>query len=138
MGEVSAKMTGLERAMARALALPVALRETAAAANKDNANEFASAVARIIPIDDDPHHDGEHLVATLAVTPGKTATGTDVTIGGPDAPYPAHLEFGHMDHGKHVPAKPYWFTTLRVLKARFRARWSRAMNKAVKVFNGNG
>lgn len=119
----------LARLEAKIAKLPGLLRTNVKDAFEQNALEFMSQIARIVPV--------EHgaLVGTLEKIPGKTSLGVGVAIGGPAAPYPAHLEFGHIDarSGAHVHAVPFWFSSLRVLKNRFQGRISRATSKAIKA-----
>ena len=82
-----------------------------------------------------PKLDGD-LAGTIRIEDGRVAAGAiamskSVSIGDAAHPYAAALEFGHMDHGVHVPAEPYFFTTLRVLKTKFKNRMNRAVKAAV-------
>jgi hypothetical protein len=133
---MEAKVAGLAALEAKIARIPGSIRDAAKDANDQNALDFMRQVHAIIPRDDKA---GEHLADTLVKEAGKTSTAVRVAIGGPEAPYPAHLEFGHRGpDGKHVPAKPFWFTTLRVMRRRFRDRASRAASKAIKAFQAEG
>ncbi len=123
---MEAKVTGLDALLAKWAKVPGSVQTGVHLANEQNALEFMQGVLSIIP-----REEGK-LSATLTKEPGKTPTALRVAIGGPEAPYPAHLEFGHRDGKGHVPAKPFWFTTLRVLRKRFKSRTSRAASKAIK------
>lgn len=115
--------------MERKLALiPESVKAGARAANEQNGLEFMRQVLAIIP------EESGKLAHTLAKEEGRTPLGVRITIGGIDAPYPAHLEFGHRTPGgKHVPAKPFWFSSLRVLRRRFKSRVSYQVSKAIKA-----
>lgn len=125
------KVTGLQALEAKFARLPPSVQIALREANEANARDFMQKVAAIVPVDDDA---GGHLVSTLEKTAGDKPGGVRVSIGGPEAPYPAHLEYGHMDRGGgHVPAKPFWWTTWRVNKRLFQGRASRAASKALKA-----
>lgn len=123
---VIAKIHGLEALLKKIAAIPLSVQAATKKANEQNAREFMQVVAAIIPVE------SGKLVGTLREGPGKTPTAVQVSIGGPEAPYPAHLEFGHRTKSGHTPAKPFWRTTLRVKRKRFRGRTSRAASKAIR------
>lgn len=128
---------GLDRFKARLAQLSQAARAEMRKANDKNADEFLAKVAQIVPRSNDA--DGVELAETLEKVPGETETGVKVQIGGPGAPYPAHLEFGHMGpDGKKVEAVPFWYPAKRVLKKRARGRAARALSKAIKMTSGGG
>lgn len=127
-------------------AIPAKVKEAAKAVNNDIALDFMQQVAVRVPKSGDREGDraGEHLVGTLQKTDGaggshNSGMGVTVSIGGPEAPYPMHLEGGHMTKGgKHVPAKPFWFPVLRVNRKRWKARRAAAIRKAIKALIGSG
>lgn len=131
---MSARITGIESLSAKLMRLAPTVAEAVAKANGQNADEFMSRVAAIIP------RERGALAGTLAKAAAtRGPLGVMVSIGGPTAPYPAHLEFGHMTKaGVHVPAEPFWFTTLRVTRKRFRARAARAGRAALKKLSVAG
>jgi hypothetical protein len=124
---MDAKVKGLEALIAKWAKVPASVQAATHNANDQNALEFMSRVHAIIP------REAGKLADTLVKEPGKTPTAVKVAIGGPGAPYPAHLEFGHRDGSGHVPAKPFWFTTLRVNRKRFRGRGARAASTAIRA-----
>lgn len=131
---MSAKVIGMDRLEAKLKAMPSEIKAQVRAANQANAHEFIATIEAIIPR---AHHIETHppLASTLTLSPGRTDTGVQVSIGGPKPmDFAAHLELGHMEHGRHVPAQPFWFPTLRVARKRFSARVSRAINAAIKTF----
>lgn len=127
---------GLASWTAKIARIPQLLRDSQRQADDKNADDFMQQVAVRVPKADGPS-DGEHyekLVDTLQKTPGPGPMAVSVSIGGPRAPFPAHLEFGHMSRGgRHVPAEPFWYPTLRVNRTRFRSRRSRAASAALKT-----
>lgn len=128
------RVTGLARLRERLLAMagPEAEAEMLKA-NERNAKEFAATVRRIVPRGDD--RDG-HLVASLVEyrLPG---IGVGVSIGGPEFPYPLHLEAGHRNKdGSVTPAKPFWYPAKRVLAKKARGRQLRAQRFAIKKITG--
>lgn len=130
---ISAKVQGLERLRNKVLQrLPTEARAKLDAANSRNADEFLARVA-IVVTKGDPK-DG-NLVDTLKKEKSdRSETGYAVSIGGPDQPHPMHLEGGHRaPDGSHVPGKPYWNPTKRVMKKRARARNARAASAAIKA-----
>ncbi len=120
------KTKGLGWLLSKIDRIPAEVQTAIREANEQNALEFMNGVLRIIP-----REEGK-LAGTLVKEPGKTPLAVRVAIGGPGAPYPAHLEFGHRDGAGHVPAKPFWFTTLRLNRKRFRAKTARAASAAIK------
>lgn len=125
------RVEGFERLKARIKALPEAAKKELKIANERNAAEFEALVRSIIPVGDP---ENGHLRDSLAKGAGETETGVLVTIGGPRAPYPLHLEAGHRNpDGSHTPAVPYWNPSKRVLRKKQKGRASRALNKAVKA-----
>ncbi len=139
MGEVSARVLNLERLIAKISALPDSVKSRVLAANKTSAREFLSSVAQIAPVGDDEKREGEHLVTTLAMGDAKSPTAVAVSIGGPEAPYPLHLEVGYMTKGgKHVHGRAFWYPTWRLNKKRYRQRAARALNAAMKKIANGG
>jgi len=132
VAEFTTRTAGLESLTAKLARIPPGVQAAAQGANDANALDFEQKVASIIPVKDGT------LVSTLTKGPGKKPLSVQVSIGGPEAPYPAHLEFGQMDHGKHVRAEPFWFPTLRVMRKRFRDRASRAASAAIRAIAGGG
>lgn len=126
---------GLERLQARIAKLSQAARDQMARANERNAQEFHDKVEAIVPHTGDDV--GGDLRATLKMEKGETETGYIVSIGGPEAPYPLHLEAGHIGpDGKNVPATPFWYPARRVLRKRAQGRRTRALKQAVQDAKG--
>jgi hypothetical protein len=125
-------LTGADRLAAKLRKLPDSLKAAAKAANEQCADDFMSAVRRVVPRGG---KDPGQLARTLAKGPGKKSPlSVQVSIGGPEAPYAAHLEFGHLTaEGVHVPAVRFWFPVLRVNRKRYKSIRNRAANKALKA-----
>jgi hypothetical protein len=124
---------GLERYKRKMALLTEEARAEIRKANNASADEFMAKVRAIIPKGDPANG---NLVDTLEKQDGE-GTGVIVSIGGPDHPYPLHLEAGHKARdGSHVPGKPFWNPTKRVLSKRHRGRAARALNKAIKKMAG--
>lgn len=134
------EVLGLKRLQDRTQRLPELAREQMRRANERNATEFRDKVASIVPHSGDEK--GGDLRSTLEMGRADRAdneTGYFVSIGGPEAPYPMHLEAGHMaPGGKKVEAKPFWNPAKQVLKKRARGRAARALNKVVKDATAGG
>ncbi len=125
----------LERLKRRIEKLSDAAKTKMEKANALNSAEFEAKVNAIIPHTGDAK--GGDLKATLTRERGETETGWKVSIGGPGAPYPLHLEAGHMGPGgKPVPAKPFWNPAKRVLRKRAEGRRNRALKQAVDDAKG--
>jgi hypothetical protein len=131
---MASRTEGLERFRQRVLSrLPEAAKAEIRKANNTNADEFIAGIRRIIPHGDPVNG---NLVDTLAKRQG-TGTGVIVSIGSKDQPHALHLEAGHKaPDGSHVPPKPFWNPTKRVMRKRIKGRAARAMNKAVKMVSG--
>jgi hypothetical protein len=134
---ITAEVKGLDRRRSIVLARFKAIQKANIRdANEKNADEFASQVVSAIS------HTSAELPAAGHVPLEQTVrkeqfgeVGFRVSIGGPQAPYPLHLDAGHMaSDGKHVPAQPFWWVTLRLLGSRFRSRRNRAQSAALKAF----
>lgn len=125
------EVLGLKRLQDRTQRLPEAARERMRRANEKNADEFKAKVESIIPHTGDDK--GGDLKSTLVKEKLDNDTGYRVSVGGPEAPYPMHLEAGHMGpDGKPVPGKPYWNPAKQVVKKRARGRSARALNAAIR------
>lgn len=124
---------GLAEWDAKLRRIPEMVKQAARDANGQNALDFMQQVATRVPI-------GERqpeMVSTLRKTEDEKL-GFEVSIGGPEAPYVFHVEAGHMGPGGvHVKAEPFWWTTLRVNKRRFKARLSRAVSTALKTLKAS-
>jgi hypothetical protein len=116
---------------------PDAARQVMADANNKTADDFMATIRRIIPEGD---ADAPELIATLEKRQGDPeygGLGVVVSIGGPDAPYPLHLEGGHKARdGSHVPPKPFWNPAKRLAAKRHKGRAARALRKAVQITTG--
>lgn len=122
---------GESRLAAKVARLPAAVAEALKAVNGQNAEEFAQRVRAVIPVDDAA---SVHLAETVRTEPGKSPLARRAVVGGPEAPYPAHLEYGHIGPGGvHVAPRPFWWPTWREGKRRFKGRASRAASKAIKL-----
>lgn len=129
---MATKVEGLARLRAKVLQrFPAAVKADMKAANRKNAEEFAATVRRIIPKGDPK--DGQ-LVETLQISDAEgSETGVEVTIGGPSAPHPLHLEAGHRNRdGSHTAAKPFWNPAKRTMSKKAKGRANRVANKAIK------
>lgn len=132
---ISAKVEGIERLREKLLALvnSSTARGSVRAANAKSADEMAALVRAIIP----RGNDEEGHVADTLKRFQEGDWGEGVSIGDAAHRYPLHLEAGHRDKGgKHVPAKPYWYPSLRVLRKRSKGRVNRAYLAAVKQIAG--
>ena len=137
---VSARVQGLQRFRQRiAQALPDSVKREVVKANDKSADEFMNTVRRIIPQGDD---EAPELISTLTKRQGDPeygGLGVIVSIGGPEAPYPLHLEAGHKaPDGSHVPPKPFWNPAKRVSAKRTNNRAKRAASKAIKALANGG
>jgi hypothetical protein len=133
---VSAKVLGLDSLRDKMLRLagPEGKAQLKAA-NEKSAKEFMNLVRIACPRDDDA---GGHLIDTLTQEE-RGEVGVTVSIGreGGEFGYPLHLEAGHKaKNGKHVPPKPFWFPSLRVLRRRSAGRGQRAIRVVVKAIAG--
>lgn len=137
----TAKVEGLQRFRQKVLdRFPKAAKDEMRGANQKSAEEFAATVQRSLSGLGDEL--APELVSTLQVRHGDPdfgGLGVLVTIGGPEAPYPLHLEAGHKARdGSHVPAKPYWNPAKRTLSKRHKNRGARALRKAIQLTTTGG
>jgi hypothetical protein len=136
-------IVGLERYTARINAMPDSVRKAVSDVLEQNASEFATRLKGNVP------KESGDLAATVTVSDTTVNAGfysagstkglsKTVSIGNAEHPYAAALEFGHMDKGVHVQARPYFFTLLRVIKKRLSGRMSRAIKSAVRAYAADG
>jgi hypothetical protein len=102
------------------------------AANSKSADELVNKVHSTVP------EDTGDLAATIAKGEGRTELGFSVSVGDAAHPYAPAIEYGHQDHGMHVPPRPFFWTSVRVLAKRFRSRQSRAVNAAIRGLKSDG
>lgn len=116
---------------------PAEARKAMREANEKTADEFMATVRRIIPEGD---NEQPELIDTLEKRDGDSAfggLGVIVSIGGPQAPYPMHLEGGHKaPDGSHVPPKPFWNPAKQRAAKRHKGRAARALRKAINSMTG--
>lgn len=137
---MASRVEGLQRLRQKVLQrFPAEARKAMKDANEKSAQEFAATVRRIIPKGDEL---APELDQTLEVRDGDAAfggLGVLVSIGGPLAPYPLHLEAGHKaPDGSHVPAKPFWNPAKRIVAKKHKGRASRALRKAIQATTTGG
>lgn len=121
-------VTGLDKWKAKVAAIPDAAKAEIDKAINTNADKFMARVHQVIPKD----------TGDLESTIKKQQTGelyVTVTVGDAAHPYVAPLEFGHMDHGVHVPPRAFFFPTKRAMRRSFKARLSRAIKKAINALS---
>lgn len=117
---------------------PESARQAMREANEKTADEFVAKVRQIIPKGDDSAPELEDTLQKRSGDPAYGGLGVIVSIGGPEAPYPMHLEGGHKaPDGSHVPPKPFWNPAKRVIAKRHRGRTARALRKAVQSIAGS-
>jgi hypothetical protein len=133
---MASRVENLARFRTRVLSrFPKAAQDEMKKANRKSAEEFAATVRRIIPKGDAL---APELDQTLEIRDGDQ-TGVIVSIGGPQAPYPLHLEAGHKaPDGSHVPAKPFWNPAKRLASKKHKGRASRALRKAIQITTTGG
>lgn len=137
---MASRTEGLQRFRQKALSrFPKAAQDAMREANDKTADEFMATVRQILPEGDDK---APELVSTLEKRPGDAefgGLGVVVTIGGPKAPYPLHLEAGHKAaDGSHVPAKPYWNPAKQRAAKKHKGRAARALRKAIQITTTGG
>lgn len=133
---MATKVEGLQRFRAKVLQrFPQAAHTEIKAANQKNADEFARTVKRSLSgLGDEKAPELESTIEVRDGDAGYGGLGVLVSIGGPEAPYPMHLEGGHRtSSGTHVPAKPFWNPAKRAMAKKAKSRAGRALNKAVKA-----
>lgn len=130
----TARTEGLAKLRATLLArLPSEARAEMRKANEKSADDFMQTIRKIIPEGD---AEAPELIDTLAKQ-NVDEVAVEVSIGGPSAPYPLHLEAGHKARdGSHVPPKPFWNPAKRVVSKRHKGRAARALRKAIQTAAG--
>jgi hypothetical protein len=118
--------------------LPQAAKDAMREANEKSADDMIAMVKRSLSGLGDEK--APELDSTLEKRPAAAdGLGVEVTIGGPNAPYPLHLEAGHKaPDGSHVPPKPFWNPAKQLVSKRHKGRARRALSKAIKITAGAG
>lgn len=134
---------GIGRLQARLEAIPKRIRENVIPAVTKAAEDMASTMRLLVPVDT-----GE-LRDSIAVTPGDKSTppfsqpggsmvvpelSAAVTVGNEDVRYGHLVEYGHKGGfgGKGVPAHAFFWPSVRLHRKKATARIKRAVSKAVK------
>lgn len=126
MVDTTVTVTGLEALARKLAALPPSLGAAMKDQNEQNALDFMQHILSIIPRD-------TGALADSMIKKDVGPVGVKVEIGDTDPYHLNYVEFGHMDHGKHVPARPFWWPTWRLNKKRYRAATRRKANAALKA-----
>jgi hypothetical protein len=125
-------VANLERWNAAVARMPGSVKDAINKVLDTNAKEFADRLHNNVP-----KRTGD-LETTIAITkPENKELARAVQVGDHKTPA-APIEFGHMDHGKHVPAHPFFFPLRRVMNKRLRGRMRRVIKKAVAELFANG
>lgn len=121
--------------------VPEAIRDAVNEANRVNVEEWAQWARAAAPVGKDGTPDLRESIRTYKSETGGwviRAGGETTTVlvqqgqsGSYD--YARAQEFGTQD----MPANPYFWTSYRLLKKRLNSRRRRALNKAIKAFNGS-
>ena len=106
--------------------LPDELKRGCADASLKNAEEMANTARRVAPVSEDSNPGQLRNSHRVVANADGSAT---AMAGGPDAPYAIHVEQGT----RKMDARPFWWPTYRLLKRRFKQRYSRALGKVVKA-----
>jgi HK97 gp10 family phage protein len=148
---ISAKVTRKDRLYAKLKQLaPEAAKVIGEEALKA-ANEMAATARNYAPVDDGDLRDSIVVTPGGQMTPAYSQPGGSqmvpenaalVTAGNSKVRYPHLVEYGtrpHVNQGKfpgtHHPGtrpQPFFWPSFRLLRRRFRARMTRAINKAIK------
>lgn len=124
------KMQGLDRLRRRLAAMPPSVRQAQAEELDQIADEHVDEMKRIAPKDEGK------LAGSVRKQYGPTRAGearVEISIGGPEAPYVAKVEFGHKAaDGSHVPAEPFVYPVVRARRAATKARLRKRARDAIK------
>jgi hypothetical protein len=120
-----------ERWAAKLEQLKRSAREALLRAQVTKADLFMGKILSVIP--------KEHGELAATVKADETETGAMVAVGGPEAPYPLHLDAGHLGPGGvHVAAVPFYYVSRRALKKKFASIDAASVNKAVRAVTSAG
>ena len=127
-----AKVANISGLIARFERLPAEMQEALLKVSEKNATEFMELAKRICP------KERLDLVQSFQMWRGERHGenarwgGYSVSVGDDRAPYPAFVEFGHMQaggsdnhlagRGVHVEKEPFFFTARRILQRKFSRR----------------
>jgi HK97 gp10 family phage protein len=129
------RVKGLDKLQARLASLPDAMVARVRDALSQGVDDMVDEMKAIAPSSDLEPHPGA-LREAIEKQDGRHDLSFDVTCNPEDAKgghYGAHVEFGHKTKdGKHVPAKPFFFTVYHHQQKKLRARVSRASSTAIK------
>lgn len=133
---ITCEVKGLEEWKAAILGrlVPVA-KERIRQANSESADDLVEQVREAISHTTPPKEAEGHVPLEQTLRKEDHGeVGFRVSVGGPEAPYPLHLDAGHMARdGTHVEAQPFWYVSLRFLSRSRRNRRTAAHRAAVKA-----
>jgi hypothetical protein len=133
MGRTTFDVSAFNR---KAFALPDEARKAMMDTIVKSTDEAVNKIKNNLPTG--PERNG-HIRDTVKAERGRTVMTIDVVMGSAEQPYPAGLEWGHMVHGKHVPAQPVFFPAIKIVRKKHRARMRRAIKKVIAtLFTGGG
>lgn len=121
-----------QRLKARLAAIPKAAKQAASPAVNSAAEELARAVRELVHVRHGALRDSVTVTPTGGVAPnGKQARETQAFVSA-DAGHATYVEYGHMEHGKHVPAEPFFWPAYRLLKRQLQRKIKRAVGQALR------
>jgi len=125
-----ARRSAFERQAAFEAALakqPAAMREAIRLANNRTALAHAARLRRNVP-KGSPNRG--HIVSSVRVRAGSNDLEVIVSVGSPEFPYAAALEFGHKNRdGSQTAAVKYYFPLVKLMRRKHRAALIRAARK---------
>lgn len=140
---------GLSRFQRRMKAIPLAVREAVKPALVSSAEDVARTMKQLA----EPHRDSGDLIDSITVTPPGLPTppysqpgGSQIapenaaliTVGNENVRYPHLVEYGHSSglHGTTVPAHPFFWPAVRLMRKRATGKIKRAISKAIRQTGG--
>lgn len=120
--------SGQQQFQALLNAMPKKVEDAMKAVVEKTADDTVKRLKIVAPV----HPDAPHLRDTIRKEKGKDDLTYEVKVGSSTLIYAPFVEFGHRKHGKHVPAQPFFFPTIKIMRRRFRQRLIRAIRKALK------
>jgi len=123
-----------EKLKARLAAIPKAAKQAVAPAVEQAAEDLAKAMRELVHVRHGALRDSITVTPPGATTPsGNRTAGETQAFVTADAGHATYVEFGHMEHGEHVPAEPFFWPAYRLRKRALQRRIKRAVSAAVKA-----
>ena len=133
-----AKFFNKEKVLARFAAMPAIVQQTAEASLKEQVDELVGALKRATPVAPELEKRPGQLRDSIVATPTKGRIYSFRIVAwardSKNRLFGSYVEFGHTAAGgRHVPARPFWYSTYRAWKKPGLAKIRADVRAAIKA-----